>query len=193
MDNDPAAVKAFFDEALAMRAEGIMVKLLDDVADAGEGDAEGEGTASGEGDELGSGSDSDSSRAPSPKPATISAAPPAAAATKSRRRALPATYEPDKRADSWCKVKKDLLEGEGAIGDSLDLVPIGAWYGQGRKNAWWSPFLLACYDEETGAYTAVTKCLSGFTECVWGCRRGIGAGRGLCSPTRASLVEFLVR
>ena len=44
------------------------------------------------------------------------------------------------------------------------LVPIAAWWGQGRKAGWWSPFLLAVYDEETGVYTAVTKCLSGFTE-----------------------------
>jgi hypothetical protein len=28
------------------------------------------------------------------------------------------------------QVKKDYIEG---LNDSLDLVPIGAWYGQGRK------------------------------------------------------------
>lgn len=30
----------------------------------------------------------------------------------------------------WFQVKKDYIEG---LNDSLDLVPIGAWYGQGRK------------------------------------------------------------
>lgn len=58
---------------------------------------------------------------------------------KRTRKTLPASYEPDKRADSWLKVKKDYLDN---MGDSLDLVPIGAWHGSGRKAGWWSPILL---------------------------------------------------
>ena len=53
------------------------------------------------------------------------------------------------------KLIKDYLEG---LGDSLDLVPIGAWWGQGRKAGWWSPILLACHNPETGALEAVCKC-----------------------------------
>lgn len=52
------------------------------------------------------------------------------AVIKSARRLLPpvATYEPDKRSDAWMKLKKDYT----ALGDTIDVVPIGAWHGQGR-------------------------------------------------------------
>ncbi|KAJ4291322.1 hypothetical protein N0V88_006326 [Collariella sp. IMI 366227] len=46
---------------------------------------------------------------------------------------------------------------------TLDLIPIGAWHGQGRKAKWWSPILLA-RNEETGMLEAVCKCMSGFTD-----------------------------
>ena len=55
-----------------------------------------------------------------------------------RGKALLSTYEPDKRCESWLKVKRDYVDG---IGDSLDLVPIGAWHGE------WSP---ASTSEGTG-------------------------------------------
>ena len=51
-------------------------------------------------------------------------------------------------------MKKDYVEG---LSDSLDLVVIGAWWGNGRKAGWFSPFLLACYDEETETYQSVCK------------------------------------
>jgi ATP-dependent DNA ligase len=46
----------------------------------------------------------------------------------------------------------------------MDLVPIGAWYGNGRKAGWWSPILLALRNEEDGTLQAVCKCISGFTD-----------------------------
>ncbi|KXN91067.1 DNA ligase 3 [Leucoagaricus sp. SymC.cos] len=77
----------------------------------------------------------------------------------SRKKPLPATYEPDKRTTAWLKLKKDYVTG---IGDSLDLVPIGAWYGNGRKVKWWSPILMSIYDERSGRFVAVCKCMSVF-------------------------------
>ena len=77
-----------------------------------------------------------------------------------RRKALLSTYEPDKRLDSWLKVKKDYS----TTFDTLDLIPIAGWHGQGRKAKWWSPILLAVRNEQTGSLEAVCKCISGFTD-----------------------------
>ena len=77
-----------------------------------------------------------------------------------RRKALLSTYEPDKRLDSWLKVKKDY----NTSADTIDLIPVAGWHGQGRKAKWWSPILLAVRNPTTGSLEAVTKCISGFTD-----------------------------
>lgn len=121
-------VKEFMMEAIANKCEGIMIKILDnqtslkptepqthhEESDLDQGD-DNESLASSN-DEI----DLDKKSGPGKK--------------LLRKKALLASYEPDKRADSWLKVKKDY----GELGDSLDLVPIAAWHGQGRKAGWWS-------------------------------------------------------
>ena len=77
-------------------------------------------------------------------------------------------YSPSKRSDCWLKLKKDYCEN---LRDSLDLVPIGAWFGQGRKAGWYSPFLLAVYDPETETYQSMCRCMSGFTDEFYRTRR----------------------
>jgi len=100
---------------------------------------------------------------------------------KSRRKPLPATYEPDKRTAAWLKLKKDYVSG---IGDTLDLIPIGAWYGNGRKAQWWSPILLALWDPDSGHPIALCKCMSGFTDVFYqalAARYSLTDDRSTCS------------
>lgn len=85
----------------------------------------------------------------------------------SRRKPLLATYEPDKRLDSWLKVKKDYSSSF----DTLDLVPVAAWHGQGRKAKWWSPMLMAVRNDATGSLEVVCKCMSGFTDTFYKANR----------------------
>ncbi|XP_010528512.1 PREDICTED: DNA ligase 6 isoform X2 [Tarenaya hassleriana] len=73
-------------------------------------------------------------------------------------------YFPSKRSDSWLKVKRDYVEG---LNDTLDLVPIGAWHGNGRKAGWYSPFLMACFDPETEEFQSVCRVMSGFSDAFY--------------------------
>ncbi|XP_021737417.1 DNA ligase 6-like isoform X2 [Chenopodium quinoa] len=75
-----------------------------------------------------------------------------------------AGYFASKRADTWLKVKRDYMDG---VGDSLDLVPIGAWHGNGRKAGWYSPFLMACYNPDTEEFESVCRVMSGFTDAFY--------------------------
>ncbi|KAJ6262707.1 LOW QUALITY PROTEIN: hypothetical protein Dda_1263 [Drechslerella dactyloides] len=140
------AVLEFFRGSLQQKCEGVMVKLLDNegsqAADDGDVDMLSEGKSNGKGKAVAKGKE---------------------VKKGARRKPLLATYEPDKRLESWLKVKKDY----DASTDTLDVIPIAAWHGMGRKSKWWSPVLLAVRNPETGALEAVCKCMSGFTDAFY--------------------------
>ena len=72
-------------------------------------------------------------------------------------------YEPSKRSRNWLKVKKDYLSG---IGDSLDLVVLGAYYGKGKRTSVYGAFLLAAYNPDTQIFETVCNIGTGFSEQV---------------------------
>ncbi|KAH8727129.1 ATP-dependent DNA ligase [Phaeosphaeriaceae sp. PMI808] len=164
---DVEAVQTFFQNALDIKCEGIMVKILDNLPNP---------------DLLTNLFTDPSTKTPSLPPTPKKKKPPKSKGKSKtapddpnpedpkppgRRKALLSTYEPDKRLDSWLKVKKDYS----TTSETLDLIPVAAFHGSGRKAAWWSPILLAIRNAETGQLEAITKCMSGFTDAFYKANR----------------------
>ncbi|KAI9666391.1 MAG: hypothetical protein M1821_004327 [Bathelium mastoideum] len=191
---DSEVVLEFFKGATDVKCEGIMVKVLDNLPNP---DLQTDIETNGEPVEP---------KQPPPTPSISkrgaknkskakgtkqngddSTEPPDNKERGARRKALLATYEPDKRLDSWLKVKKDY----NTAADTLDLVPIAGWHGQGRKAKWWSPILMAVRNPETGSLEAVTKCMSGFTDKFYQANKEKYAEDGdNVLPEKPSYVEY---
>ncbi|KAL6523078.1 hypothetical protein OROHE_016373 [Orobanche hederae] len=67
---------------------------------------------------------------------------------------IDAAYEPSRQSNNWLKLKRAYLEG---LGDSLDLVPIAAYYGHGKHTGVYGTFVLSCYDTNKEEFQSISK------------------------------------
>jgi DNA ligase-1 len=74
---------------------------------------------------------------------------------------LDGTYKAGARGSNWLKLKR---EYRNELGDSLDLVVIGAFYGRGRRTGKYGALLLGTYNNETDTYPSICKVGTGFTD-----------------------------
>jgi len=74
---------------------------------------------------------------------------------------LDSPYRAGARANNWLKLKR---EYRNELGDSLDLVVVGAFYGRGRRTGRYGALLLSAYDDKTDEFPSICKVGTGFTD-----------------------------
>ena len=74
---------------------------------------------------------------------------------------LDSTYRAGIRGSNWLKLKR---EYQNELGDSLDLVVVGAFFGKGRRTGKYGTLLLATYNDEEDTFPSICKVGTGFTD-----------------------------
>jgi len=70
-------------------------------------------------------------------------------------------YQAGSRGSHWLKLKR---EYRNELGDSLDLIVIGGFFGKGRRTGSYGTLLLSTYDENTDTFPSICKVGTGFTD-----------------------------
>ena len=74
---------------------------------------------------------------------------------------LDAPYRAGARGSNWLKLKR---EYRNELGDSLDLIVIGAYFGRGRRTGLYGTLLLGTYNPDKDDFPSVCKVGTGFTD-----------------------------
>ncbi len=70
-------------------------------------------------------------------------------------------YQAGSRGSHWLKLKR---EYQNELGDSLDLVVIGGFFGKGRRTGNYGTLLLATYNEDDDTFPSLCKVGTGFSD-----------------------------
>ena len=74
---------------------------------------------------------------------------------------LQSPYRAGIRGSHWLKLKR---EYQNELGDSLDLIVIGAFFGKGRRTGRYGTLLLATYNPDNDTFPSICKVGTGFTD-----------------------------
>ena len=74
---------------------------------------------------------------------------------------LSSSYVAGSRGNNWLKLKR---EYRNELGDSLDLVVIGAFFGKGRRTGRYGTLLLGSYNDSNDTFESICKVGTGFTD-----------------------------
>ncbi|KFM20762.1 DNA ligase protein [Marine Group I thaumarchaeote SCGC AAA799-D07] len=74
---------------------------------------------------------------------------------------LDAPYRAGMRGSNWLKLKR---EYRNELGDSLDLVVVGAFFGRGRRTGKYGTLLLSTYNTTNDTFQTICKVGTGFTD-----------------------------